>query len=229
MALVVLGAWVAVDTSAFVQLMVSQPLVAGWMAGAIVGAPGAGFTVGLLLQLLWGRSLPMGAASIPFMGPAAVAAGAVAGWTAADFWRFSGRLPVPDAASLALCLVIALILGESGRMAVDIIGRRRGAQIRRAEAAAESVNPAGIALANLSGMIPTALLGSGLVVLGLLGGSLGLRLLAEVPRADGRYLALVLFGLGLARTVSLVASRRVGWAWVVVTGVVMLIFGAVQG
>ncbi len=227
--LLVLGAWVAVDTSALMQLMVSQPLIAGWLGGLVVGAPGAGFTIGLLLQLLWGRSLPMGTASIPFMGPASVAAGAVAGWTVADAWSFTGRLPIPDAASLALCLAIALALGESGRLAVDAIGRRRGAAIRRAETAATKNHTAGIALANLSGVVPTALLGSGLVAAGLIIGSIGLRLLAGVPRAEGHWLALILFGLGLGRTVSLVASRRLGWGWVAVTGVVILILGRVEG
>lgn len=227
--MLVLGAWVALDTSALLQLMVSQPLVAGWLAGLVVGAPGAGFTVGLLLQLLWGRSLPMGTASIPFMGPAAVAAGAVAGWTVRDAWTFTGRLPIPDAASLAVCLVLALVLGESGRLMVDAIGRRRGVPIRRAEAAAAQGHPAGVALANLSGALPTALLGSGLVAAGLIGGAVSLELLAGIPRAEGQWLALVLFGLGLGRTVSLVASRRLGWGWVAVTGAVILLLGKVDG
>jgi len=217
------------DTSALLQLMVSQPLVAGWLAGLVVGAPGAGFTVGLLLQLLWGRSLPMGVASIPFMGPASVAAGAVAGWTVTDAWTFTGRLPIPDAASLALCLVLALVLGESGRLAVDALGRRRGGAIRRADAAAAKSHPAGIVRANLSGVVPTALLGSALVAAGLIVGRVGLGLLAEVPRADGHWLALVLFALGLGRTISLVASRRMGWGWVALTGVVILFLGKVEG
>ncbi len=62
----IFGGIVAVDTEAAWLLMVSQPLVACTVAGIILGNPGAGLTVGLLLQLPYLAEVPVGGARVSF-------------------------------------------------------------------------------------------------------------------------------------------------------------------
>ena len=69
--LLILGGGAFVD-AVFLQLLVSQPLVAGWLAGCVVGDPLLGLVIGFLLQVVWIRDLPMGGRAVPATGPAAV-------------------------------------------------------------------------------------------------------------------------------------------------------------
>ena len=52
------------DRVAFVQFMISRPIVAAPVAGWIMGNPLVGLEIGALLELLWLGRLPVGA-SIP--------------------------------------------------------------------------------------------------------------------------------------------------------------------
>jgi mannose/fructose/N-acetylgalactosamine-specific phosphotransferase system component IIC len=72
--LILLGAVVALDATSFGQLMLSRPLVAGTLAGAVVGMPLEGAMTGALLEALSFSILPVGAARYPETGTAAVAA-----------------------------------------------------------------------------------------------------------------------------------------------------------
>jgi mannose/fructose/N-acetylgalactosamine-specific phosphotransferase system component IIC len=72
--LVGLGAVVALDATSFGQLMLSRPLVAGTLAGAIVGQPLEGALVGATLEALSLGIMPVGAAKYPETGTAAVLA-----------------------------------------------------------------------------------------------------------------------------------------------------------
>ncbi len=54
------GAWVAADATAFVQLLVSQPIVAGTVTGWIWGRPEIGLELGAILQLFACGVLPLG-------------------------------------------------------------------------------------------------------------------------------------------------------------------------
>jgi PTS system mannose-specific IIC component len=49
------------DASAFMQLMLARPLVAGWLVGMVCGDALAGLAMGSLLELLYGGMLPVGA------------------------------------------------------------------------------------------------------------------------------------------------------------------------
>lgn len=77
--LCLLGGWVALDGTSWGQFMVSRPLVAATVAGAVVGAPAEAAQLGLVLEALQLRVLPVGAARYPEGGPAAVVGGAVSG------------------------------------------------------------------------------------------------------------------------------------------------------
>jgi mannose/fructose/N-acetylgalactosamine-specific phosphotransferase system component IIC len=73
-ALIALGGLIALDATSFGQLMLSRPMVAGTLSGAIVGAPFEGALLGALLEALSLGILPVGAAKYPETGTAAVAA-----------------------------------------------------------------------------------------------------------------------------------------------------------
>ncbi|MBD3348192.1 MAG: hypothetical protein GF400_03215, partial [Candidatus Eisenbacteria bacterium] len=60
-----LAGLLAIDATAALQIMVSQPLVAGALAGAACGDPGTGLVIGAVLQLIWLGALPVGAAAFP--------------------------------------------------------------------------------------------------------------------------------------------------------------------
>ena len=99
LALTMLGGIVALDASSFGQLMLSRPLVAGALAGWIVGMPLEGALIGAMLEALSLSILPVGAAKYPETGTAAIAAVGTLG--------FSGVTPTP--ASLLLILVYGLL------------------------------------------------------------------------------------------------------------------------
>ena len=77
-ALLVWGTLVGLDLVSVGQVMISRPLVAASVAGAILGDPVGGVTVGLVLELFALEVLPVGASRYPDYGPASIAAAAVA-------------------------------------------------------------------------------------------------------------------------------------------------------
>jgi mannose PTS system EIIC component len=72
--LVVLGAVVALDATSLGQLMLSRPLVAGFLAGVLAGVPYEGALLGAMLEALSLGVMPVGAAKYPETGTAAVVA-----------------------------------------------------------------------------------------------------------------------------------------------------------
>jgi len=71
-----LGALLGLDAIAWPQTMISRPIVAGMLGGALFGAPGSGFLAGAWLELVAARHPPFGGARYPETGPAALIAGA---------------------------------------------------------------------------------------------------------------------------------------------------------
>ncbi len=212
-ALLFLGAWTGADTTAFLQIMVSQPVVAGWMGGMAMGQPGAGLAVGVMLQAVWARAFAMGGASFPVTGPAAVVGGAVAGAACrlgGDGW---GALRVPHAAPLAAALAASFLVAEAGREAVLRLRRRRHGLVARAVEAARAGDPGGVVRANLAGLGQSALLGAGLTALGTAVGMAALLAVGSLPPLDGRWLGAAVTGTGLGYSASAVMRGPRGWFW----------------
>lgn len=78
MSLALLGGLLGVDGVSCLQSMVARPIVAGPLAGLVVGDPIAGMWAGVLLELVSLKQLPIGASRHWDTGPAAVAATAAA-------------------------------------------------------------------------------------------------------------------------------------------------------
>lgn len=72
--LALLGGFVGLDGTSFPQAMFSRPIVAGALAGALMGSPVEGIMIGAILEVFDVAILPIGAARYPEGGPAAVAA-----------------------------------------------------------------------------------------------------------------------------------------------------------
>ena len=68
------GGLVGLDTTSFPQFMISRPLVAGTLTGAVLGQPMAGMAVGFVMEAFSLLTLPVGAARYPESGTATVAA-----------------------------------------------------------------------------------------------------------------------------------------------------------
>ena len=72
-----LGAILGLDTVSFPQAMLSRPLVAATLGGALVGSPTEGLLIGATLELIALETLPFGAARYPEWGSASVVGGAL--------------------------------------------------------------------------------------------------------------------------------------------------------
>lgn len=77
--LILLGGLLTVEGTAAGQFMVSRPLVAGTLAGWLLGSPADGFAVGVLLEVYLLVAFPVGGARFPEGAPATVVAVYAAG------------------------------------------------------------------------------------------------------------------------------------------------------
>lgn len=72
-----LGGLLGLDVVSFPQAMISRPLVAATIAGALAGDALGGLTIGAFLELVALGTLPFGASRYPEWGSASVAGGAL--------------------------------------------------------------------------------------------------------------------------------------------------------
>lgn len=75
--LTMLGAVLGLDTVCFPQAMLSRPLVAATLGGAIAGSPLSGLIMGAALELIALETLPFGASRYPEWGSASAVGGAL--------------------------------------------------------------------------------------------------------------------------------------------------------
>jgi mannose/fructose/N-acetylgalactosamine-specific phosphotransferase system component IIC len=73
----ILGGLLGLDVVSFPQAMISRPLVAATLAGALIGDASSGMLVGAALELIALETLPFGAAKYPEWGSAATVGGAL--------------------------------------------------------------------------------------------------------------------------------------------------------
>jgi len=117
-ALLVWGSIVALDLVTVPQGLLSRPLVAATLAGAMAGDVLAGMLAGAVLELYNLEILPIGAARYPDYGPGAVAAGAAAAL-------------IPAAGPLGIAGLIGLPLGLLGGWSVHRHRRDNARRVSR--------------------------------------------------------------------------------------------------
>jgi len=123
--LIAWGTLVGVDLVSLAQTMIARPLVAGTVAGALVGDVSTGLHVGLLLELFQFDILPIGAARYPEYGPATVGAVATVHWAG-------------NAETLGIGVALGLLLGLLGGASLHWLRAANGHAVRAASVELES-------------------------------------------------------------------------------------------
>lgn len=122
--LVVLGAVVGLDLVSFPQMMLARPIVAGTLAGLVVGDVGVGLRLGVLFELFQYDILPVGATRYPEYGPATVVAVGAAHTFALPF-------------GIGLATVVGLFTAMIGGTSLQILRRLNTRAVTAAAAGLE--------------------------------------------------------------------------------------------
>ena len=139
-----LGGALSVDATAALQVMLSQPLVAGSIAGAVVGDPILGLVVGSALQLVWIGVLPVGA--VPFPD------GAVAGAVGVGVGAILAGSGVSQGLAVAAGAVAGLIAGAVGQRVTSHVRKLNVRYSAIAESRAEHGDARGVRTAVALGL-----------------------------------------------------------------------------
>jgi PTS system mannose-specific IIC component len=176
------GTLVGLDLVSVPQAMISRPLVAGTIAGWLVGDVHAGLRIGVLFELFALDVLPVGAVKYPDYGPATVAAVALG---AGQVWQIGLGL------SVALGLVLALL----GGWTLQLVRRSNARAIQRRAAALAAGESNAIRRLQYGGLLRDASRGFILTLLGLV---LAVAISDHVQLDEPTYLALTLVAIGSA-------------------------------
>ena len=141
-----LAALLGLDATAALQSLVSRPLVAGGLAGWVLGDLGSGLATGSLVELLWMGGVPVGRLVPPDGTLASVFAGAAG--VLLPRWVPS----VDPMAAATLGLLAAVPVGSIGSRG-EIVQRRLSDRLSRfAEASVSAQRWSGLGLAVLGGL-----------------------------------------------------------------------------
>lgn len=149
LALALLGGLVGLDVVSFPQAMISRPIVAATLGGAVLGSPVEGLMMGAVLELLALETLPVGAAWYPEWASASVVGGAL--------FAAGG---VPPAGSLALAMLGAVVTAWAGGWTMQWVRRLNGHWARRNLAAIDAGNASTVLTLQLRGLAADFLRGA---------------------------------------------------------------------
>lgn len=181
------GTLVGLDLVSVGQVMIARPLVAGTVAGMIVGDPVAGMTVGIVLELFAFEVLPVGATKYPDYG-----LGAVAGAAAAA--------NAPAILGTGVGAAVGLLIAYVGGKAIHIVRIAIAADVKRHGDRLEAGDRSAVVGVHLRGLARDAV--RSLVVVGL-----GLALVelvrqwAPLTVQGAVYLGIVTLGAAVAAAV----------------------------
>ena len=153
-ALVVWGTLVGVDLVSLPQMMIARPLVAGTVAGAILGDIPTGIKLGVVFELLQYDILPVGAVRYPEYGPATVAAVATAHAAA-------GVL------GLGLGALVGLVTGLLGGVGINLLRRVNSRVIHSVGPLLETGDPGALVRVHLAALLRDALRAMLVTIIGL--------------------------------------------------------------
>jgi len=177
-ALVVWGTLVGVDLVSLPQMMIARPLVAGTVAGAILGDIPTGLKLGVVFELLQYDILPVGAVRYPEYGPATVAAVATA-------HASSGVL------GLGLGALVGLVTGLLGGVTINILRRVNSRIVHAAASELEAGDPRALVRVHVGGLLRDGLRAAVVTVVGLVLAWLARPLLGGVLSVRGAVLLAV--------------------------------------
>jgi PTS system mannose-specific IIC component len=151
-----MGGFLALDGTSVGQFMVSRPLVAGIVAGWVVGDPALGLLIGGVLEAYFISMFPVGGAVFPEGGPATVV-GVVAG------------AQLGGAPGLAVGVLIGLLWSRLSAWSIRLLRRINGRLVP--DPTATVVTPRKVATAHLAGVGIDFARGAILTFAGLVGGA----------------------------------------------------------
>jgi mannose/fructose/N-acetylgalactosamine-specific phosphotransferase system component IIC len=151
--LAVLGAVLGLDVVSFPQAMISRPIVAATAAGALIGQPVRGLTMGVALEFFALESLPFGASRYPEWGSAAVVGGALFAMT-----------PDGTAAAMTVSAFAALVTASLGGTSMVML-RRGNARLARFQQARLARGSGGAVIGLQLGGLTADLLRGGVLTL----------------------------------------------------------------
>ena len=196
-ALLLWGTATGLDLASVLQGLLNRPLVAGAVAGAILGDVDAGLGIGAALELFALDVLPVGASRYPDYGAATVAA---VTFGAGQAW----------ATALGPAVILGLVLAHVGGWSIVAHRRVTAWALHRAMPALDRGDPGVASQVHLVGLLSDLVRSVGLAALGLL----AVALLAYAPDLDGptaRALTVVAIADGFVATIG-GALRRAGTA-----------------
>jgi PTS system mannose-specific IIC component len=125
--LALLGGLLGMDTVSFPQAMLSRPLVAATLGGALIGSPMSGLFIGAALELIALETLPFGASRYPEWGSAAVVGGAL-----------FASVPAHPPGAMTLALIASLATAWVGGWTMVKLRQRNAKWAQRSRAALDA-------------------------------------------------------------------------------------------
>lgn len=184
--LLIWGTLVGVDLVSLPQMMIARPIVAGTVAGAILGDIPTGLQLGVVFELLQYDILPVGAVRYPEYGPATIAAVATA-------HASTGVL------GLGLGVLVGLVTGLVGGVTINALRRVNSRIVHNAAAALESGDPRALLRVHAGGLLRDAVRAAIVTSFGLLLAWLARPLLAGALTERGAsLLAVATIGAAIA-------------------------------
>jgi len=148
------GTLVGLDLVSVPQVMIARPIVAGPIAGAILGDLGTGLQLGVLFELFQYDVLPVGATRYPEYGPATVAAVSAAHAAA-------GTL------GIGLGALVGLVTGMAGGASIHVVRRLNARAVRAASERLEAGDPRALVRVHVTGILRDAVRAALVTALGL--------------------------------------------------------------
>ena len=151
------GGIVALDTTAVFQTMISRPMVSCTIIGLILGNVQFGFTIGILLELLYISELPVGAAKFAEGNVGAAAAATIAIISLE-------HMPNRAISILAISLLLAIFISACGGKLV-VLMRRINSRIYSSLLEKDPLTPWHVDFAQLWGVVQAFVIGFACVFL----------------------------------------------------------------
>lgn len=216
------GGLLALDTTAILQSLISQPLAACTILGWLAGNPELGLKIGFLLQLLWLGDLPVGAAKVP-EGNVGSMVGALIAFHLLEFQDTHPHLLI------FLVVLYALLFSYVGTKSVGILRNWNIRLFDKALAAASSGQTSALAKINITALVIHFALISAIIYLAvLIGEAVFSAILQLIPTSwdyYARFTEAVVLGGGVALTVTLFRGRKIRQVLMVSMVIGALIFG----
>jgi mannose/fructose/N-acetylgalactosamine-specific phosphotransferase system component IIC len=153
------GTLVGLDLISVPQMMISRPIVAGPVAGAILGDLATGLALGVVFELFQYDILPMGATRYPEYGPATVAAVSAAQ---------AGAGPT----GLGFGVLVGLTTGLLGGVSLHLVHRLNARAVQAAAPALETGDPRVLVRLHVAGIARDAVRAALVTAVGLAGAQL---------------------------------------------------------